>query len=185
MKKRILTICLTFNILGLLSACFPDCPAERYYDYDAIIASVASPKVLANEKLAFGYDIDWDNIKYMAEKKVECNFSNAIYATTKCEKGYEGEKYPVIRISVKSDANFNSNFPAGSELNSIIRGSSYDSDNKLVEDVLTNLNPAKLITYTLKISLKPETFKKHRFTIEIEKSNHEILKATTEEVTFE
>ncbi|TCN59075.1 hypothetical protein D0809_12030 [Flavobacterium circumlabens] len=185
MKKRILTIFLTFNILGLLSACFPDCPLEKYYDYDAIIARVGYRKVLANEKLTFGYDIDWANIKYMAEKKTDFNFSNALYATTKCEKGYEGEKYPVIRISVKSDADFNSNFPAGSELNSIIRASSYDSDNKLVEDVLTNLNPARLITYTLKIALKPETFKKHRFTIEIEKSNHEILKATTEEVTFE
>ena len=185
MKKRILTIFLTFNLLGLLNACFPDCPAEKYYDYDAIIANVGYPKVLANEQLRFGYDIDWDNIKYLAQTNFNFNFSTAAYATSKCEKGYEGEKYPVIRISVKSDAAFNSDFPAGSELNSIVKATSRDSNNQLVEDVLANLNPAKLITWSMKIALKHESSKKHRFTIEIEKSNHQILKSTTEEVTFE
>lgn len=185
MKKRLLTLFLTFNILGLLNACFPECPHEKYYDYHTIIASVGYPKVVASEKLVFGYQIDWDNREYMAEEKVNFNFSNAIYATTKCQKGYGGEKYPLIRISIKSDAAFNTNFPAGSELNSIVTTYGYDVNDKLVEGFLADLNPATLNTYGMKIALKPESFKKHRFTIEIEKSNHEILKATTEEVTFE
>ncbi len=184
MKKRILTIFLTFNVLGLFNAC-GNCPAERYYDYHAIFAKVSYPKVLANEQLIFGYEIDWANLEYVVDKEVNFNFSNAIYAMTVCEKGDDGEKYSLIRISIKSDAAFNDNFPAGAELNSIVTAKSFDNNNKRVEDYIPNLNLARLSTYQMKIALKPENFKKHKFTIEIEKSNHEILKATTEEVTFE
>lgn len=184
MKKNILAIILIFNLSSLFTACFPDCPAEKYMDYRAIKSSVINSRVLANKSLDFG--IRFEDIIYVVEKKLNFHLANSVYATSICEKGYEGEKYPIIRISIKSNADFSSNLPAGSELAGIVKTSGYNSNKELIESAtIDNLNPATANVYYMHIEQKPETFKKHKFTIEIEKANHEILRTTTEEVTFD
>lgn len=183
MKRNILAIILTFNLLSLFTACFPDCPAEKYSDYRAISSYVNNPHVLATQKLNFG--IRTEDIIYITEKKINFQLSASAYAMTFCEKGYEGDKYPLIRISIKSNADFNSNLPAGSELAGIVKALGFNSNKEQIVTTIDNLNPATADVYYMYIELKPETFKKHKFTIEIEKSNHEILKTTTEEVTFD
>ncbi|WP_289661423.1 hypothetical protein [Flavobacterium panacagri] len=183
MKRNVFTVILTFNLLGLLSSCFPDCPAEKYYDYRSISFHVTNPNVQTNEKLSFG--IRHEDIIYVTEKKKNFQFSTSAYATSICEKGYDGEKYPVIKISVKSNADFSGNLPAGSELSGIVKALGLNVDKEEIESTIDNLNPTYVNIYYMHIELKPEVHKKHRFTIEIEKSNHEILKATTEEITFQ
>ena len=183
MKKRFFTVFLILNVLGFFNSCFPPCPPEKYFDYSSIKARVINPNVLLNEKLTFGFL--QEDIIYLVERSVNFNFSYSAYATSICEKGYEGEKYKLIRISIKSNNDFNSDFPAGSELNSLVQSNGLNSNNEQIVNTINNLNPATVNTAYMRIESKPSNIKKHKFTIEIEKSNNEILKTTTEEITFQ
>ena len=159
MKKRFLILFLFFNIFGIVTSCFPPCPPEKYFDYDTIIARVNNPSVLPNEKLTFG--LIQEDIKFITEKKIIYNFTNSAYATSKCEKGYDGEKFKLIRILITGDKDFNSDLPAGSDLSSIVKANGYNSNNEQTENTINNLDPSTLNLGYMRIEGKPTIDKKH------------------------
>jgi hypothetical protein len=183
MKKRILTLLLTFNLLGLFTGCFLDCPDEKYFDYSAIGITVDDPEVGITERFKFG--IKHEDLTYLASNPTIFSFQNSAYATSVCKEGYGGEKYRLIRVSIKSNNDFNAQLPAGTELNTIVRSLGINAGNELVEDTLNNLNPSSFNAGEMYIDLKPGAIKNHIFTIEIEKSNHEVLTAASGEIIFQ
>jgi len=182
MKKRILTIILCLNLFSLLS-CF-DCSDYKYYDYSGIKILVNNPFVaLEDENLSLS--VHNEGGRFLAQTKKINNFGNSLYAFG-CDEGFGGEKYPLVRISIMSDSDFNSEYLANNELNDIVyvRGTNIDGEYDVLDKV-SNFQPSKINLAYFFISLKPETDKTHKITLEIEKSNGEILSATSEEITWE
>ncbi len=181
MKKRILTIILCLNLFSLLS-CF-DCSDYKYYDYSGIKILVHNPFVaLEDENLSLS--VRYEGTTYLSQTKKINNFGSSLYAFD-CDKGFGGEKYPLVRISITSDSDFNSEYLANNELNDIVYARGTNIDGEYVLDKVSNFQPSKINLAYFFISLKPETDKTHKITIEIEKSNREILSATSEEITWE
>lgn len=181
MKKKILFIVFTFNLMGLINSC--ECPSEKYYNYKAIEFEIYNPLVALNDTLKFG--LRGEEIMYLAQNKINFQFSNSANATTVCEKGWAGEKYSMTRISIKSDTDFNTNFPSGSELNSIITARGLNSNQEPILTTLNNLNPSTVYLDGFYISQRPEINKTHRFRVEIEKSNGDILIDTSEVIIWQ
>uniref|UniRef100_UPI000A7ECFB2 hypothetical protein n=1 Tax=Mangrovimonas sp. TPBH4 TaxID=1645914 RepID=UPI000A7ECFB2 len=113
------------------------------------------------------------------------NFGNNLYATIDCDKGYGGDKYPLTRISITSDSDFNSNLPADTELNEFvsIRGTNSNGDY-----ILGNVNdflPSQVNLGYMYLTIRPSNNEPLKIIIEIEKINGEILSATSELITWE
>ncbi|WP_157514484.1 hypothetical protein, partial [Mangrovimonas sp. TPBH4] len=108
MKKEILIAFFSLNLISLIS-CFEQCKDYEFYDYKNIEVSVQNPYVMENDSLSFG--VRYLETEYLSSLKTNFNFGNNLYATIDCDKGYGGDKYPLTRISITSDSDFNSNLP--------------------------------------------------------------------------
>lgn len=178
MKKKILILVFTLNLLGVIGCCGD----VKYFNYSGIEVEVRNPVVAVNDSLSFGYKVTGS--EYLAITKPFSLFSNAAYAL-ECDKGYGGDKYPLVRISVTSDTDFDAEHPAGTELNNIIytRGTSggeYD-----VYGTLPEFDPSTVNTYYMYLKAKPDNDNPHKLTIEIERVNGDVYSNTSEEIVWE
>lgn len=176
MKKKILIAFFVLNLAGFISCC----GNLTYYDYDGIKTKVDNPIVAENDSLSFGYR--QVNRNYMAAK-VNLNY-DAAYAAVDCDKGSGGPKYPLVRISVTSDTDFDETHPAGTELNDLIyvRAGTVEG---IAEGRLTDLQPSEINYLYMYINERPADNIPHKFTIEVEKSNGEIYSDTSQEIVWE
>ena len=108
-----------------------------------------------------------------------------MYAQIDCDKGYGGDKYPVTRISIKSDSNFNFDYLANSELNEIVSIRGNNSNGEYVLGKVNDFVPSQVNLGYMWISDKPTLDSNHKITVEIEKSNGEVLSATSEQIVWE
>lgn len=178
MKKKILILVFTLNILGVIGCCRD----VQYFNYSGIEVEIRNPVVAINDSLSFGYGMT--NFEYLAVSNPFSYFSNAIYAL-ECNKGYNGDKYPLVRISVTSDTDFDAEHPAGTELNDIIytRGTSggeYD-----VYGTLPELDPSTIDTYYMYLKAKPDNDNLHKLTIVIERVNGDVYSSASEGIVWE
>jgi len=181
MRKKIFVIILMFNILGFVNSC--ECPPEKYYDYTSLIVSAYDPVIEQSERMSI--EINIGDKYYLASNANQSRFANSAYATSTCEKGYAGEKYPLIGISVTSDSDFNDEFPAGSELSSIVKVYGTDSNGTYGEGYLNqftieNTNPGFYF-----LDLRPDADPIHIFTVTFEKSNGEFVSVEVPPITWE
>lgn len=176
MKKKILIAFFVLNLAGFISCCGD----RRYYNYDGIEATVDNPVVAEKDSLSFGYR--QLNIDYMAAK-LNLNYS-AAYAGVDCDKGYDGPKFPLVRISVTSDTDFDETHPAGTELNDLIyvRAGTVEG---IAEGRLTDLQPSEINYLYMYINERPADNMPQKLTIEVEKSNGEIYSDTSQEIVWE
>lgn len=185
MKKIILTLFFTLNLAAFLSC---NCPDPTYYDYSGIELKVFNDKLSIKDSLVFG--VQYKGTEYLVERSIRFDFSNKMYAAVDCTgEGELGEKYPLTKISIKSNADFNEQFPAGTNLNSIIgaRGGVSKVDGRYVDRYgkISDFMPHDINLGYMYISSQPTKSKTHVFTIEIEKSNGSILTATSKPVVWE
>lgn len=177
MKKKILIAFFVLNLAGFISCCGD----RRYYDYDGIETTVNNPVVAENDSLSFGYR--QLNIDYIAAK-LNLNYS-AAYAAVDCDQGYDGAKYPLARISVTSDTDFDETHPAGTELNDLIYVKGGTVEGIAAEGRLTDFQPSEINYLYMYINERPAYNIPHKFTIEVEKSNGEIYSDTSQEIMWE
>jgi|SRR5690554_4049460 len=182
MKKKILVVFFTLNLVSLIS-CFEHCKDYEFYDYKNIKVVVQNPFVMVNDSLSFG--INYVDTEYLSNTNMNFNFGNNLYAAIDCDKGYGGDKYPLTRIKITSDSNFNDNFPANSELNEIISIRGINSDGNYVLGKVSDFIPSEINLGYMFLSIRPENNENQKITIEIEKSNGEILSATSEQISWE
>jgi hypothetical protein len=182
MKKKILALFFCLNLTCLIN-CFEHCKDYEFFDYEGIKAVVQNPYVMENDSLSFG--TSYINIEYLSDVKFNFNFGNKLYATVDCDKGYGGEKYPLNRITITSDSDFNTDFPANSELNEIISVNGTNSNGDYVIGKVIDFEASNVNLSNMYLSMRPNNNESHKITIEIEKSNGEVLSSTTEEIIWE
>lgn len=187
MKKKILIVIFTLNLFSFLSCL--SCDEYRFYDYTGIEVVVSNPIInLEDESLLI--KVHFKGGHFLAQTNKMNNFGNSLYAYSlyayDCDKGFDGDKYPLTRISITSDSDFNDEYLADNELNDIVyvRGTNANGEYDILDKV-SNFHPSQINIGYLYIYLKPELDKTHKITIEIEKSNGEILSATSEEIIWE
>lgn len=180
MKKQILVVILTFNLLPF-NGC--KCPEERYFDYKRINIEVAEAYISLNNRLLF--IVNPEDRYFLAQKNSTLNWGFCAYATSVCEPGYDGEKYPITHIYISSNSDFDSNHLAGTELNNLIKVYGTNSEGEYVFGYLKDFEISKINPWYIYIESRPEIDKKHIFTIKFKKLNGEIVSGISEEVTWE
>ncbi|GGB76509.1 hypothetical protein GCM10007424_15650 [Flavobacterium suaedae] len=180
MKKKILVAFFGLNLFGFV-ACF-NCEEWKYIDYNGIEVEVRNPVVSVNDSLSFGYKTTGS--EYLAITKSFSHFSNTVYAFD-CDKGYGGDKYPLVSISITSDTDFDETHPAGTELNDIIYTRGTIEGEYGVYGTLPEFDPSTINTYYMYLKAIPNNDNPHRFTIEIERVNGDVMTATSEEIVWE
>jgi hypothetical protein len=184
MKNINLKAMILFCILGFVFSCV--CPPEKFVDFKAIKVFVDNPFVKLKDSLQF--KVNFTDEIYLTKNKINFSLTNSAYATENCQKGWAGPKYFLTHISIKSDTDFKPDLPAGSELISIVKVFVSDSNGNVI---YKNINEADIsetgIGYNryMWIIKRPDINKKHKLTIELEKSNGEVLKSTSEEIVWE
>ncbi len=182
MRKKILMTFLTLNLISFIS-CFEHCKNYKFFDYRDIKIVVQNPFVTSNDSLSFG--VNYVDTEFLSMTKLNFNFGNSLYAAVDCDKGYGGDKYPLTRITITSDSNFNSDFPANTELNELISIRGTNSNGEYVLGKISDFIPSKVNLGYMYLSMRPENNENQKFTIEIEKSNGEILSSTSEQISWE
>lgn len=181
MKKKVLVIMLTLNLFNAIS-CFDVCEDFKYMDYQNIRVLVENPYVQEGDSLAFG--INFENIEYMALRKSNINFGNEVYAS-ECDKGYGGDKYPLTRITITCDSDFNAQHPANTSLNDMVSASGIGTDGAWVMGKVSDFLPSDVNTGYMYLSERPDTHQNLRITVEFEKSNGDVLSSTSELIAWE
>jgi hypothetical protein len=182
MKKKILLFLLLLNIAGLIDAC--ECPPERYFDYTAL---TIESKVFVESDQDLLLHVNPQDIYYLTENSgnFKLGFGMECYATSVCDKGYDGEKYPLTGISVVSNSDFDSAHPAGSSLNDLIKVYYTDAQDEtslvlLSQHLISDINP-----YYLFIEARPTILNSHTFTVSFTKSNNETASGSSSQITWE
>lgn len=185
MKKKIMIAFFTLNLLGFVS-CF-NCDQYRYYDYTGIEVKIHNPIVALSDSLGFGYT--YEGMRYTADTFTLKHFANNAYAFD-CDKGYDGAKYLLQRISVTSNKDFDEAHPAGTELNDLISVTAHTKSTGTgeyiyVKGYLSESQPSDVYHYYMYLKARPQVNKMHRFTIEVEKSNGKVYHDTSEEIIWD
>ena len=182
MKKLFLLI-FGLNLLTLFINC-GDCPPERYYDYKGIEITHYENYIPKDKYLSMR--VDYLDIYYLAQN-FRFDFGSSLYATSVCEKGYDGAKYLLEEINIYSNSPFDDNHPAGTKLNDIFQVYGTNSEGKYGLGYLKDFSITKVNEGFFFLKTRPIINKTHIFTIEFKKSNGEIVSifiATDHEIKF-
>jgi len=181
MNKKILVAVFFLFFISLFNNC--KCPPEQYYDYKSLGVEALFP---LKDRLLL--HINPVEVIYLAKVTSYASFGGYTYATSVCEKGYAGEKYPIVKICVSSNSDFNDDYLAESDLTNLIKvyGMKKNSNEEHTFDYLKNFSSDYITNlWYLYIEEKPTISKKHTFTVKYEKSNGEIVSGISQEIIWE
>ena len=175
------------TVVGLLCLCTFNncqCPPERYFDYKSLKVEAQKEVIPQGERLMLR--ISPDEVYYLAEQSTNmfCPVGCA-YATSTCEKGYDGEKYSIKSIHVYSDSDFDSTHLAGDELTDLIKVYERDTMGNYSFDYLEKLSFSDINPWYLYIEDRPTLAQSHILTIQFEKSNGEVVSGMSGRIVWE
>lgn len=179
MKKFLFSV--SFIFLCLLNNC--QCPPERYFDYKSLKVEVNKDVISPNEKLIFRINVD--EVVFLAKERLPQLFAGYAYATSVCEKGYGGEKYPITNIHISSESDFDEEHLAGDNLIDLIKVYGADLKGNYVFDYLKKFPFSNINPWYLYIEDRPTISKNHIFIIQFEKSNGEVAIGKSIKITWE
>ncbi len=179
MKRLILIVFIFFNLFSLLS-CFNKCRSFRYFDYNGIRINVHNAIVDKGDSLLLG--INYEGARFLSEMNFD--FGNLLHAQIDCDKGSGGDKYPLTRIKITSNSDFNAEFPANSSLNELVSVYGRNLKGEYVFGKVNDFLPSEINSGYLYMSQRPDIINTHKFTIEIERSDGQIMSATSEQILW-
>lgn len=179
MKKRAFKFILLFYTAGVMLSCL-DC-ADKHYDYVGISLSGNTNIIHPGEDLRF--TINKEGTYYLTNAPLNPQLFNTAYAYS-CDYEYFAV-YPLTNISIKSTADFNSEFPAGSELKSIFKAYGHNEDREYLLDFADRFSIEDINESFFFLEISPEIDSIHRFTFEYTKSNGEVHTAISDVITWE
>lgn len=121
---------------------------------------------------------------------IPINSYGTLMACDPLPNGHEGSKEKVSTIRITSNQDFNTEYPAGTDLAELFLIKKMGLYNSWSEDVAVNLRtysnaqPSPEMAYTLWLAKPPVSSKKHIFTIIYEQTNGDKYTVTTNEITF-
>ena len=182
MRKSILLL-LTVFIISLIDACI--CRDSKYLDFDEITIVVDDPAISQGDSLIlFLEPLD---VRFVGQASPAFSLFSFTYAAIDCDYGWGGLKFPLSSVSIRSNQDFNANFPAGTELNELFFLDTYiyefpgdERIKPLAEVDLDNLISSELILREF-----PTAAKEHIFRIDIIREKGDTLTAFSPKVTWE
>jgi hypothetical protein len=180
MIRKILSIFLLWMVVVLYESCCENLP---YFVYDKIDLVVRETVINPGDSLVIGvYPNETD---YVASTG---GFVNSAFAW-QCHNGLSGPKYQVKEVSITSQQDFNSNYPAGSVLNDLFmvefyaRGTTYNQiEGQVPLNDLDNLS--KILYAQIWMKDTPDHANPMLFTVTIQDSKGNAYEATTPAITW-
>ncbi|MEM7511092.1 MAG: hypothetical protein AAF388_09185 [Bacteroidota bacterium] len=182
MRKSILLL-LTVFILSLIDACI--CRDSKYLDFDEITIIVDEPAISQGDSLVlFLEPLD---VRYVGQASPAFSLFSSTYAAIDCDYGWGGLKFPLSSVSIRSNQDFNANFPAGTELNELFFLDTYIYEAPGDERIkpLAEVDLDNLISSELILREFPTAAKEHIFRIELIREKGDTLTAFSPKVTWE
>lgn len=184
MKNKVIFIFILFFNLQFVSSCFNFCKDVAHFDFTAMESYSSSDTLSENDTLFLNlYPSD---VTFMAQHSgiQEFGFSSALAFS--CAEGNEGLKFPIEKIEITSDSDFDDTHLAGDDLTDLFRlQSNRNPPNQFVS--IAEQLPLQLLYFssieTVLLS-HPTLDKTHVFTFHLTKSNGETVLVECEAIQW-
>lgn len=174
---------MTVFILSLIDACI--CRDSKYLDFEGITIVVDEPTISQGDSLVlFLEPLD---VRYVGQASPTFSLFSSTYAAIDCDYGWGGLKFPLSSVSISSDQGFNSDYPAGTELNELFFLDTYIYEFPGDERIkpLAEVDLESLISSELILREFPTASKEHVFRIDLIREKGDTLTAFSPAVSWE
>lgn len=197
MKKIILTIVLTFGIIGvILTSCLckdvqdywmPESLSSKIVDFESSMIPYESNDTINTDSISI--EVYFEHI-YLSEMNNEYfNLGNSAFASQKCPlDGNEGLKYGVQSFKITSNKDYDS-IPAGENLHHLLynlkqekMSNSYTQTFEVIDTGFRNGYISDVVSFTLKH--KPSNTESRYFTLTWTFDNGHSISANTQSVVW-
>ena len=191
-KKGIILI-IGYYFIGIIQSCdLHYCEDVDFYDFSKIELVEVNSEIELNDTLniwVHAHNLDW-----MAQNQFKFDMIQTISALG-CESGWAGMKFPLTKIEITSNSDFNDDYPANTLLNELITinlctaEDYYDCNIEYLKlnniDLVKFMNPQNQYMADLFIVERPTKEKEHKLTIKLFKSNGDIILAESNKLIWE
>lgn len=189
MIKKATILIFGYLFLGIATSCDRNLCKDilDYYDFSEIHWDVeeSTLNILETDTLNFTLKTE---IEYLAHQHSFNLFSSA-YALSCLEHGNQGMKFPMTKIEITSNSDFDENHPAGAVLNDIIYiiktvGEPVTKlmDEFAFESIFTSVQGDRT---SFLLPTQPDVASEHVFTMKVYKSNGDIVSSESEIIIWE
>ncbi|MEM8902020.1 MAG: hypothetical protein AAGC85_28185 [Bacteroidota bacterium] len=182
MRKSILLL-LTVFVISLINACI--CQDSKYLDFDGITIVVDEPIVSQGDSLIlFLEPLD---ARFIGQTGPVFSLFSSAYAAIDCDYGWGGLKFPISSVSISSDQDFHTDYPAGTELNELFFLDTYIYEAPGDERIkpLAQVDLDNLISSELILREFPTAAKEHIFRIDLIREKGDTLTAYSPTINWE
>ena len=188
MKKqtKILFVFATYFCLLLFDSCSnPDdglnCGGGNqppFYDFQSLNITPNQNEISIGDQLELTLELSEFSYLAFHRPTFSLGLINKAYGCSPLPPGYDGPKFPIEKIELTSDQNFNNDFPADSSLNELVVLKYFNDIVPLTQADMNQINfeepenTQKILT----IEATPDELNiEHTFTLKITKSNGDIV----------
>lgn len=181
--KRTLIVLTIFGAISFLSSCLDKiCEDKKYFDFNTMTINVESTAIRANDSLSF--HIRAMDGCYLGFNMPKFNLISSAYAFN-CDEGWGGLKYPLTKIEITSDSDFNNNHPANSILNGLISVDAWIEESREIKNMkLDEVSITDNFESQMYISEIPTISKEHILTIKLYKSDGKVIESKTDKIIW-
>lgn len=181
--KKTLTVLTISGVISILSSCLDKiCEDKKYFDFNTMSVNVEATEISANDSLSFhiratdGYYLGFNT----------SNFSLISSASAlDCDEGWGGLKFPLTKIEITSDSDFNDSYPANSILNGLVSIDTWNEKTREIKNMkLYEATITENFEFHMYISQRPTISKDHILTIKLYKSNGKIIESKTDRIVW-
>lgn len=184
---------MIYTFLSMIQSCdLHYCEDVDFYDFMKIEINEINPNIELYDTLNIriqAYDLDW-----MAQNQFKFDMIQTVSALA-CESGWAGMKFPLTKIEITSDCDFNDDYPSNTLLNELVTinlctaEDYYECNNEYLKlnniDLVKFMNPQNHYMADLFIVERPTKEKEHKLTIKLFKSNGDTIIAESNMLMWE
>lgn len=181
--KKILTVLAIFIALSILSSCLDKiCKDKKYFDFNTININIESTEIPLNDSLSFHTRAT--DAYFLGFNKSNFSLISSAYAFN-CDEGWGGLKYPLTKIEITSDSDFNDNYPANSLLNGLVSIDAWIEETREIKNLqLDDVSITENFESQMYISERPTISNKHTLTIKLYKSDGKVIESKTDKIIW-
>ena len=137
-----------------------------------------------NKSDSLFFRIEPIDLYFLADNIQKTQLFETAYAF-KCDNGYGGMKYEVIKIEITSDSDFNDQFLTNTLLNDLVTVKKGNISNKFDHIKLNDVDLSEIIWSELYIVDHPTISKEHIFSIKLFKSDGVVISIQSEKIIWQ
>ena len=181
--KKTLTVLIIFGMISILASCLDKiCEDKKYFDFNTMIINIESTTILQSDSLSF--HIRTPDGYYLGFNMPKFSLISSAYAFD-CDEGWGGLKYPLTKIEITSDSDFNDNLPANFVLNGLISIDAWIEETREVKNMkLDDVIITDNFQSQMYISERPTISKEHILTIKLYKSDGKVIESKTDKIIW-